>query len=132
MIKFTPSEKKYLESMEESRLATVKDKTPHVKPVSYIFFEDAFFVATDYDTVTYRNISKNPKAGLVVDTYLPGKHKAVCCQGDVILLESGKEFLEMYQQFFKKFAWVRNDPWKENEAPILKIVPVTKTSWGLG
>lgn len=131
MIKFTPSEKKYLESMEECRLATVKDLMPHVKPVSYIFFENAFFVATDYDTVTYGNIVKNPKVGLVVDTYSPGKHKAVCCQGEVSVLENGKEFLEIYQQFFKKFPWVRNDPWKENEAPILKIVPNRKTSWGL-
>ena len=117
--------------MEECRLATVKDHIPHVKPVSYIFFDDAFFVATDYETITYRNIAKNPKAALTVDTYSTGNHKAVICQGNVKILENGKEFAEMYDQFFKKFAWVRNDPWKENEAPILKIVPITKTVWGL-
>jgi hypothetical protein len=33
--------------------------------------------------------------------------------------------------FYKKFAWVRNDPWKENQAPFLRIKPKTKVSWGI-
>jgi len=33
--------------------------------------------------------------------------------------------------FSEKFTWVRNDPWKENEAPFLKIIVSNKVSWGL-
>jgi hypothetical protein len=33
--------------------------------------------------------------------------------------------------FEKKFLWVRNEPWKENEAPFLKIIATNKISWGI-
>src|SRR3989344_3947545 len=45
--------------------------------------------------------------------------------------EKGKEFLEIYDTFYKKFEWVRNQPWKEDEAPFIKIISTNKSSWGL-
>ena len=131
MIKFTPEEEKFLESLEESRLATVNDSMPHVKPVSYIFLNDLFYVATDYDTRTFKNIKKNPKIALVIDIYKHGGHKAICIQGKATIVENGKTFSNIYEKFHEKFEWVRKEPWKENEAPFLEIKSITKVSWGI-
>lgn len=130
-MKFTEKEKKFLNSIEEARLATVHGTTPHVKPVSFVFLNNALYVATDYTTRTYKNLRKNPKAAISVDIYKLGGHKALIAQCDVEIIESGSEFKKIYEVFFEKFEWVRRDPWKENEAPFLKLVPFTKASWGL-
>jgi len=128
---FTETEEKFLQSIEEARIATSHDDIPHVKPVSFIFHKGVIFIATDYHTRTFKNIKINPKAAVTIDIYELGKHRAVCIQGKVIILEEGKEFLEIYKMFEEKFAWVRNEPWKENEAPFLKIIASSKTSWGI-
>ena len=96
MITFSTSEKKFLESLEESRIATINDMMPHVKPVSYIFDNDLFYVATDYDTRTFKNLKKNQNTALVVDIYKHGDHKAVCIQGKSSIIENGKKFTEIY------------------------------------
>ena len=131
MISFSEIEKKFLNSLEEARLATSHSDIPHVKPVSYVLNNDSIIVATDYETRTYKNIKQNPKAAISIDIYKSGAHKAVCIQGNVKIIESGEEFLKIFELFYEKFEWVRNDPWKENEAPFLKIIPFGKTSWGL-
>lgn len=132
MIKFTQSEKKFLEGMEEARLATSHDDIPHVKPVSFVFGDEGIIViATDYDTRSFSNIKTNPQTSIVVDIYKTKKHKAVCIQGKAEIIESGPEFKRWYDIFYKKFAWVREDPWEEKEAPFVKIVPSSKISWGL-
>lgn len=131
MIKFSEKEKNFLTSVEEARLATANKSMPHVKPVSFIFENGAFFIATDYSTRTYKNIKENKKAAIAVDIYKIGGHRAVLVQGKVEIIEEGTEFKEIYAKFFEKFEWVRHDPWKEGEAPFLKIIPLTKVSWGL-
>ena len=131
MLAFSQNEIKFLQLLEEARIATCHDKTPHVKPVSYIFHNDTILVATDYNTRTFQNILKNPKIGIVIDIYKPQEHKAICIQGKVSIIDKGEEFNEIYQLFHNKFQWVRNAPWNENEAPFLKINPTNKTSWGL-
>lgn len=127
---FSPKEKAFLQSIEEARFATVGNM-PHVKPVSFIFENDSFYIATDYKTRTYKNVKDNPKAAISVDIYKIGGHKAVLAQGEIKIIEEGPEFAKIYAEFFEKFEWVRRDPWKEKEAPFLKLVPKTKTSWGL-
>jgi nitroimidazol reductase NimA-like FMN-containing flavoprotein (pyridoxamine 5'-phosphate oxidase superfamily) len=131
LIRFTEKEKKFLASIEEARFATANKSMPHVKPVSFIFQDDSFYVATDYTTITYKNVKANPRAAITVDIYSPGKHKAVLAQGEVRIIEDGPEFKKIYAKFFEKFAWVRKDPWNEKEAPFLRLVPKHKTSWGL-
>jgi nitroimidazol reductase NimA-like FMN-containing flavoprotein (pyridoxamine 5'-phosphate oxidase superfamily) len=128
---FTKIEEKFLQSLEEARIATSHADIPHVKPVSYIYRSNVIFIATDYKTRTFKNIKINPKVSIAIDVYVPGKHKAICIQGKAEILEHGREFLDAYKMFSKKFAWVRNEPWKENEAPILRITVNNKTSWGL-
>jgi nitroimidazol reductase NimA-like FMN-containing flavoprotein (pyridoxamine 5'-phosphate oxidase superfamily) len=130
-LKFSDKEKKFLASIEEARLATANKTMPHVKPVSFIFDEDAFYIATDYKTRTYKNLKENAKAAISVDVYKLGGHKAVIAQGNVEIIENGSEFKKIYAKFFEKFEWVRRDPWKEDEAPFVKLIPITKTSWGL-
>lgn len=131
MIEFSEKEEEFLQSIEEARIATSHADIPHVKPVSFIYQEGVVFVATDYETRTFKNVKINPKASIVIDVYKSGNHKAICIQGKVEILEKGKEFLQTYKMFEKKFIWVREQPWGENEAPFLKIITTNKTSWGL-
>lgn len=131
MIEFTSREIEFLESLEEARIATSHNDIPHVKPVSFVYHRGEIIVATDYNTRTFTNIKTNPNTAIVIDIYKSGNHKAVSIQGKSEAVEKGTEFNEFYDMFYEKFQWVRNDPWKENEAPFLKIIPSNKTSWGL-
>lgn len=131
MIVFTKNEKDFLNKMEECRVATSHNDIPHIKPVSFIFDNESFLIATDYDTRMYRNLLKNPRIALVVDIYKHGGHAAVCVQGKVEIIENGDEFEQVYKKFHEKFKWVRKEPWKENEAPFVKLIPLSKISWGI-
>ena len=131
MIEFNDKEIEFLNSIEEGRIATSHDDIPHVKPVSFVCNNGIILVATDYETRTFTNIKTNPNTSVVVDIYKSGNHKAVCIQGKTEIIENGKEFQEFYDIFYKKFEWVRKDPWKENEAPFLKIIPKNKVSRGI-
>ena len=131
MIKFNQKEIEFLNTLEEARIATSHNDIPHVKPVSFVKINDDIIIVTDYKTRTHTNIKFNSNVGIVIDIYKSGEHKAICIQGKAEIVENGKEFQEFYNIFYKKFQWVRNEPWKENEAPFLKIIPNTKISWGL-
>lgn len=131
MIEFNQKEIKFLCDLEESRIATSHNNIPHVKPVSYVLIDNSIVIATDYNTRTYSNIKSNSNIAIVIDIYKSGGHKAVCIQGKAEIIENGIEFMKFYDVFYKKFEWVRKDPWKENEAPFLKIIPTNKVSWGL-
>lgn len=131
MILFTKEEIKFLEKMEECRIATSHNDMPHVKPVSFIYENNSILIATDYDTRMYKNILDNPKAAVSIDIYKNNAHKAICLQGNIVIIEKGNEFSRIYKKFYEKFDWVKNQPWVENEAPFIKITPFTKSSWGL-
>ena len=131
MIEFNQKETKFLKELEEARISTSHDNIPHVKPVSFVFYNNTILVATDYNTRTFANIKSNPLTSIVIDIYKSGGHKAICIQGETKIIESGSEFKGFYDIFYKKFEWVRKDPWKENEAPFLRIIPNNKVSWGL-
>ena len=131
MITFDDKEKEFLNAKEECRIATSHDNISHVKPVSYIFENDQFLIATDYDTRMYKNVKVNPNVALSIDVYKRGGHKVVLIQGKATIIEQSEEFLKIFKKFHDKFEWVRNEPWSENEAPFLEITPFSKTSWGL-
>ena len=131
MIEFNQKEKNFLNSLEEARIATSHDDIPHVKPVSFVFQNNAIIIATDYKTRTLCNIKLNSNTSVVIDIYKSGEHKAICIQGKAEIIETGLEFKKFYNIFYKKFEWVRREPWNENEAPFLKIIPSNKISWGL-
>jgi nitroimidazol reductase NimA-like FMN-containing flavoprotein (pyridoxamine 5'-phosphate oxidase superfamily) len=131
LIEFNQKEKDFLNSLEEARIATSHDDIPHVKPVSFVYQNNAVIIATDYKTRTLSNIKLNSNTSIVIDIYKSGEHKAICIQGKTEIIEKGSEFKKFYDIFYKKFEWVRKEPWNENEAPFLKIIPSNKISWGL-
>ena len=129
MPEFTSAERHFLEKHEIARLATISaEGTPHVVPVSYVFRDNVFLIVVDYGTKKYRNLLRNSKAALVVDTSSP--NRAIMIQGHAEIFEKGLEFRRAYEAFHKRFTWVRADPWNEGEAPFIRIKPVKKTSWG--
>ena len=130
MAQFSKSEERFLKTNELGRLATTStDGTPHVVPVCYIYHGGKLIVATDYGTKKYRNVSANDRAAFVVDVYRP--NRGILVQGKAHILETGPAFSEVYRLFYKKFSWVRADPWKEGEALFITIEPTNKVSWGL-
>ncbi len=131
MVTFTRAEKQFLLANEACRVATCHDNIPHVVPVSYVFEDGTFYFATDLETRKLENMKKNRHVALAVDEYRSVGNRAVCVQGRAEIIEKGKEFARLYKIFHEKFAWVRQDPWKEGEAPFVKVVPKNKVSWGL-
>lgn len=131
MVEFTQKEVDFLENNEACRIATSHKDIPHVTPVTYYFENGYFYIATDYNTKKYSNIKKNNNVAITIDIYQAGKHKAVIIQGTTEFIEKGPDFKRLYDVFYKKFSWVKEMPWKEGEAPFVKITPRKKTSWGL-
>ena len=130
MPEFTSAERRFLEKNEIARLASISaEGMPHVVPVSYVFRDNVFLIAVDYGTKKYRNLLRNRKVALVVDTLSP--NRAIMVQGHAVIFEKGVEFRRAYEIFHERFTWVRADPWNEGEAPFIRIKPVTKASWGL-
>ena len=128
---FIKAESDILDNNEACRIATCHGHVPHVVPVSYIFEDDAFYIATDYETKKYENIRINNRVALAVDVYSPVNNKAICVQGTAEIIEKGQEFARIYKIFNDRFEWVRRDAWEEGEAPFVKITATNKVSWGL-
>lgn len=122
----------FLVRNEGCRIATVSTKNdPHIAPVSYIFEKGRLYFATDYNTRKYKNLRKNPKIAFVVDVYSSVNNTAVIIHGKVRFIEHGEKFQKLYNIFNQRFEWVRNEPWKEGEAPFVEIEPYKKITWGL-
>ncbi len=130
-MRFTKAERQFLSSNEAARVATCHDGIPHVVPVSYYFEDGFFYFATDLETRKLHNIKSTGRAALAIDEYSSVGNKAVCIQGTTEIIEGGSEFTRLYQIFQEKFKWVRQDPWKEGEAPFIKVIPTGKASWGI-
>jgi hypothetical protein len=81
-------------------------------------------VATDQ----YRNLQKNGRVTLLVDVGHDSS-RGLLVQGRAKIFEKGSEVGKIYAVFYKKFAWVRAAPWKESEAPFIRIKPTRKASW---
>ena len=131
-IKFSDKEIQFLLNNEVCRVATVSPgNIPHVVPVSYIFIDNSVFFATDYNTRKYKNLKKSKNLALVIDIYESTHNRAVAIQGTGEFIERGEDFKKMYDIFYRKFEWVRQEPWKEGEAPFVAVKPFRKISWGL-
>jgi nitroimidazol reductase NimA-like FMN-containing flavoprotein (pyridoxamine 5'-phosphate oxidase superfamily) len=131
MVRFSRAEVDFLTQNEACRVATCHDNIPHVVPISYVFEDGAFYFAADLETRKLENIKANNRVALTVDIYSSRGNSAVCVQGKAELIGGGREFARLYKIFEKKFAWVRADPWKEGEAPFVRVIPTTKVSWGM-
>lgn len=129
MLNFSDKELEFINRNEVCRLATCYNSKPHVVPVCYIFLNGYFYIATDYDTRKFKNIARNRNVCLVIDVYKP--NRAVMVEGIAEVIEQGEEFKQVYPIFYERFVWVRKDPWKEGEAPFIKVKPLHKVSWGI-
>ncbi len=129
MVVFKPAELRFIEENELCRLATCRRGEPHVVPVNYLYVDGKFYIATDYGTKKLSNIKENNRVSLIIDRYRP--NRAVLVIGEASILEKGPEYRDIYQKFYRKFAWVRNAPWDEGEAPFIVVTPIKKVSWGL-
>jgi nitroimidazol reductase NimA-like FMN-containing flavoprotein (pyridoxamine 5'-phosphate oxidase superfamily) len=130
-VQFSKGEVLFLEQNEICRFATAsKDGEPHVVPVSYIWDNEKAVIVTDYGTRKLKNLRGNPKAAVLVDAN--STNKLLLLSGPVEIVEKGEDYRRLYKLFHSKFSWVRNDPWKEGEAPFVKITPRFKTGWGTG
>jgi uncharacterized protein len=130
-VSFSRREIQFLRSNEICRVATCNNNLPHVTPVSYIFDDGKFYFATDYNTQKYANLKKNNRISLVVDTMENNKNRAIVTRGITEFIHKGKKFENLYDLFYNKFDWVRDDPWKQGEAPFVVVNPKTKVSWGI-
>jgi uncharacterized protein len=131
-VRITQKERKFLLENEVCRIATSHDDKPHVVPVAYIYDKDTITFATDFGTRKYRNLEVNKNVSVVIDVYDPsGENKAIVIQGKAVIIERGTEFKRLYQIFYKKFEWIRKDPWKEGEAPFVRVNALNKVSWVL-
>ena len=130
-VSFSRIEIQFLRSNEICRVATCKNNLPHVTPVSYIFNDGKFYFATDYNTVKYANLKKNNRISLVVDTFENNKNSAIVIMGITISIQRGKKFENLYDLFYDRFEWVRDDPWKQGEAPFVMVIPKSNVSWGI-
>ena len=130
-VSFSRDEIQFLLSNEICRVATCKNDLPHVTPVSYIFNDGKFYFATDYNTLKYSNLKKNNRISLVVDTAKNNKNSAIVTMGITKFIHRGKKFENLYDLFYDRFDWVRDDPWKQGEAPFVMVIPKSKVSWGI-
>jgi nitroimidazol reductase NimA-like FMN-containing flavoprotein (pyridoxamine 5'-phosphate oxidase superfamily) len=120
----------FLKKHELCRLATAsKDAVPQVTPVIYAIDGDGVVIVVDYGTKKLSNVRENKHVSLVVDDYRP--NRAVMIQGECEIFEKGKEYIRLLKILFDRFEYYRKNPWKEGEAPILRIRPGKVVSWGV-
>ena len=98
-------------------------------PVSYIWDQNCAYIVTDYGTRKLKNLRENPNAAVLVDS--SGTQKLLLLRGPVEIIENGEEYQRLYKLFYSRLSWVKRDPWKEGEAPFIKVTPSFKAGWGL-
>jgi uncharacterized protein len=129
---FSQKESKFVRANEICRIATAKNNIPHVIPVCYIYDNGVISFATDYTTRTFHNLKENNRVSLIIDIYDRKEgNKGIAINGIASIIESGKEFVNLFNAFYNKFEWVKKDPWREKEAPFIHIFPTKKVSWGI-
>lgn len=132
MVEFSEVERKFLVENEICRVATLSaDNTPAVVPVCFAFLDNLFYFATDYNTRKYKNLEHNKNVAIIVDVYNSPDNRAVAIRGRAKFIERGAVFKRLYDIFYLKFDWVRQDPWSDGEAPFIQVTPTHKSSWGL-
>jgi PPOX class probable F420-dependent enzyme len=72
MLKLDPKVEKFLEGVYFGKIATVmKDGSPHVTPIWYMYERGKLFINTTTDRVKYWNIKRDPRVCFLVDDGYP-------------------------------------------------------------
>jgi uncharacterized protein len=131
-VSITQKERKFLLENETCRIATSHNDIPHVVPVAYIYDKGYVTFVTDYGTRKYKNLEVNKNISVVVDVFDPsGENRAIMVQGKAVIIKRGTEFKRLYRIFSRRFEWVNKNPWKEGEAPFVRVNALSKASWGI-
>jgi len=129
-MRFSAKEVAFLKKQDEARVGTVSEKGwPQVTTVVHVFDGKNLYFAIDYGTRKHKNLLHSNKISVLVDVYAR-QPMAIMIQGKATLLEKGKEFEYAYKLLQKRHAYYRANPFKEGEAPIVKVVPLRKSSSG--
>jgi nitroimidazol reductase NimA-like FMN-containing flavoprotein (pyridoxamine 5'-phosphate oxidase superfamily) len=103
-VKFTRNEEKFLLENEVCRVATIHNDIPHITPVTYIYENGTFFIATDYNTRKFKNLKVNKNIALAVDVYNSSvENKAVVrlvSMTETVLLIYQKDRLSHYYRVY--------------------------------
>lgn len=114
-----------------ARVSTISPKGwSQTTPVLHVFDGTYLFFATDYETKKCRNLKLNNRISVAVDRY-EREPQGIAIQGTVELLEEGAEFKYAYDLLVKRHEYYKANPFKEREAPIIKVVPLRKAIWGV-
>ena len=96
---FTPAELEFLRSQRIARVATVGESGwPHVVPVMYALDDDGS-LEFDVDGVKLRNLTREPRAAIVIDAM--GPKRGVAIQGRAELIAPERARLTPA----RKFSW---------------------------
>src|SRR5437867_656865 len=128
MVRFSEKEIKFVQERDLGRVATVSPTHwPQVTPVIHVCDGKNIYFATDYTTKKYKNLRKNDKIAIVFDVF--GRQpQGILVVGKAKIFDRGKEFLYGFDLLQKRHVYYRANPFKEGEAPIIKIMPTRKVS----
>ncbi len=131
MVYFTKKEMSFIQKEDVARVSTMSPLGwSQTTPVLHVFDGTNFYFATDYETKKYQNLKLNNRISLVVDRY-EREPQGIAIQGIVEILEEGETFLYAYDLLVKRHEYYRANPFKEREAPLIKIIPRRKAGWGV-
>lgn len=129
MVTFTKKETDFMKEQIVARVSTISQKEwPQTTPILYVFDGQNIYFAIDFTTKKYKNLKSNPRISIAIDVYARTP-RAVTVQGNAEILEKGPEFRKALDLIIGQLEYYKNNPFKEGEAAIVKIVPVTKSSW---
>ena len=131
MVEFSAGETEFLKKRDVARVATVSGGGwPQVTPVVHLFDGKYLYFIIDYGSKKERNMRENGKVAAVIDVYARTP-QAVVIQGNAEFIEKGPEFERIEKMFEERHEYYKANPVKEGESQIIKVIPVTKKSWGL-
>jgi nitroimidazol reductase NimA-like FMN-containing flavoprotein (pyridoxamine 5'-phosphate oxidase superfamily) len=111
MAKFRLSEKqkRFLESLDMCSIATIDvDGSPHCVPVSYKLLLGRIYVATFSRTKKVRNIRRNPRCCLLVDTGRRGRGRGLMLQGEATLVTKNANYQALKRSIETATGWHLN------------------------
>ncbi len=137
-LKLTKSDKTFIQEMPVCRLATAtEDCEPVVRPIWTVFDGVFLYFASDPDTPKLEHIEANPQVSLVFDDFDKNNWsniKGIRIQGEAEIMWNGEEYRYAQSLLKEKYPEYQTEDggWKEGEAPIIKITPISFSKWASG
>lgn len=126
----TAAERRFVDRSRVCRVGSVDcDGSPHVAPLCHAFEGRTFYVATDRDGRTARNLRKRSRATIACDEYFEdwNRIRGVVTHATARRIERGPELERARRLLTRKFRQYSNDD--IDYVIALRVREVT--SWGL-